>query len=57
VPDVILANRDISRQLRAPNLFILKGLGRIPFNLKFTEDLYGMSGEIRYSGTASGWSG
>jgi len=45
------------RRLRAPNLFILKGLGRIPFNLKFTEDRYGMSGEIRYSDTASGWSG
>jgi hypothetical protein len=45
------------RRLRAPNLFILKGLDRIPFNLKFTEARYGMSGEIRYSGTASGWSG
>jgi len=57
VPDVILANRDFLVDCVRQIFFILKGLGRIPFNLKFTEDRYGMSGEIRYSGTASGWSG
>ena len=37
------------------NLAILKVLRR--FNLKFTKARYGMSGEIRYSGAASGWPG
>jgi hypothetical protein len=42
---------------RATIFYISKGLCRVPFNLKFTKDRYGMSGEIRYSDTASGWSG
>jgi hypothetical protein len=56
-PDVILGIRDLFSPMRGQIFFILKGLRPIPFNLKFTEARYGMSGEIRYSGTASGWSG
>jgi|HubBroStandDraft_6_1064221.scaffolds.fasta_scaffold22450_6 hypothetical protein len=56
-PDVILGIRDLLSPIGGQIFFILKGLRRIPFNLKFTEARYGMSGEIRYSGTASGWSG
>jgi hypothetical protein len=39
------------------NLFHFKRFGRGRFNLKFTKDRYGMSGEIRDSGAASGWPG
>jgi hypothetical protein len=37
--------------------FISKGLDAGWFNLKFTKARYGMSGEIRDSGAASGWPG
>jgi len=52
----MLAMKDSPRPLVSQIFFILKGLRRIQFNLKFTEARYGMSGEIRYSGAASGWS-
>ena len=39
------------------NLFHFKRFGRGWFNLKFTKARYGMSGEIRDSGAASGWPG
>jgi hypothetical protein len=58
VPDDILAQQSfLEPHPRATIFFISKGLCRTPFNLKFTKDRYGMSGEIRYSGAASGWSG
>jgi hypothetical protein len=56
-PDVILGIRDLLSPMLEPNLFHFKRFAPYPFNLKFTEARYGMSGEIRYSGTASGWSG
>ena len=58
VPDVILAIRDFpSSTACAKSFSFQKVWAVIPFNLKFTKARYGMSGEIRYSGAASGWSG
>jgi hypothetical protein len=56
VPDVILGDRNILfNQTRAPDLFHFKSFGLRWFNLKFTKARYGMSGEIRDPGAASGW--